>query len=338
MGGGELFVKLLDFGVAKHDASTKPGEETRTGAVIGSPFYMSPEQLMGEKGVDFRSDLWSLGVLAFEALTGERPFGGGTMGALTMQVHSETRPRASQKNPTLPRAVNDWFAKACARNPAARFAGAKELAAALATALGEEVPHGIALDQSGPRGEQMGLADTAEASSDRRPSARGTRDGVSAPPQISPTGAGLSSTGGTAKRDTAWRPMLLVAAVALGIGVLATRAIGRHGEGAAPGASGADVSPPPSSVPLAVTVAMPPIETRDAEVAPALPSVQQAASPKAPASSALPTHRPPPASSTATASAHRAAPPRASGTPAVSAPAASAERAERPPGSDDDIR
>jgi eukaryotic-like serine/threonine-protein kinase len=299
---------------------------------------MSPEQLMGEKGVDFRSDLWSLGVLAFEALTGERPFGGGTMGALTMQVHSETRPRPSQKNPTLPRAVDEWFAKACARDPAARFAGAKELAAALATALGQEVPHGIALEQSGPRGEQMGLADTAEASSHRRPSDRGTRDGVSAPPQISPTGAGLSSTGGTAKRDSAWRLMLIVAVVALGIGVLATRAIGRHGEGTAPGSSGADVSPPLSSAPPAVTVAMPPIETRDAWVAPAPTSAQQAASAEAPGSLAPPTRRPPPSSSTANANAHRLAPPRASATPAVPAPATSSERAERPQGSDDDIR
>ena len=233
MGGGELFVKLLDFGVAKHDAGTKPGEETRTGALIGSPFYMSPEQLMGEKGVDFRSDLWSIGVLAFEALTGQRPFGGETIGALTMQVHAEPMPRPSQKNPALPPAIDDWFLKACARNPAARFAGAKELAEALARALDQDAPRGIALERSAPRLDQMGLADTAEASSGERvPSASGARSGgsgskaVSAPPIHSATGAGLSTTGGsgaaggTGKRDLARRSMVLAGVVGV-LGVAA---------------------------------------------------------------------------------------------------------------------
>ncbi len=245
MGGGELFVKLLDFGVAKHEAATKPGDETRTGAVLGSPFYMSPEQLMGEKGVDYRSDLWSLGVLAFEALTGQRPFNGETVGALTMQVHAEKLPRPTQKNPMLPAAVDEWFFKACAREPAARFAGAKQLAAALAAALDEEAPRGISLESSGP-GIDPALAETAGASSaDRRGSDPNAPAGVrarpsgSAPPQISATGAGLSSTGGLGKREGAWRPVALMAmaAIAAGVfvGIRAMRVMGPAGSDSAPG-------------------------------------------------------------------------------------------------------
>jgi serine/threonine-protein kinase len=71
-GGGEAFVKVLDFGVAKIDAPEL--SRTKTGTAVGTPYYMSPEQTMGAKTLDFRTDLWSLGVVAFEALTGRRPF------------------------------------------------------------------------------------------------------------------------------------------------------------------------------------------------------------------------------------------------------------------------
>ena len=79
-GGGDLFVKLLDFGIAKGPEVGIVGSTTRTGSFIGSPFYMSPEQVVGAKAIDFRTDLWSLGVVAFEALTGEKPFYAETVG------------------------------------------------------------------------------------------------------------------------------------------------------------------------------------------------------------------------------------------------------------------
>src|SRR5690349_6647897 len=60
-GGGEVFVKLLDFGIAKALDLPLMSSTTRTGAVVGSPFYMSPEQVVGAKSVDARTDLWSLG-------------------------------------------------------------------------------------------------------------------------------------------------------------------------------------------------------------------------------------------------------------------------------------
>ena len=93
--GGEPFVKLLDFGTAK-DALRAPFATT-TGQLLGTPYYMSPEQILGEE-VDARTDIWSLGVLAFEALTGMRPFEGVTVGAITLAIHT-TRPRLTDLVP-----------------------------------------------------------------------------------------------------------------------------------------------------------------------------------------------------------------------------------------------
>ncbi len=135
----DLFVKLLDFGIAKTHAdegtSGSLGPETKTGQVVGTPYYMSPEQVTAQKVIDLRSDLWALGVVAFEALTGRRPFDGPSFGALAVQIATGDPPAPSAINPSLPPAVDGWFAKACARHPEARFASARELADAFRTAL-----------------------------------------------------------------------------------------------------------------------------------------------------------------------------------------------------------
>ena len=103
-GGGELFVKLLDFGIAKGPGAGGGvgivGSTTRTGSFIGSPFYMSPEQVIGAKTIDFKTDLWSLGVVAFEALTGDKPFFAETVGALALKIHRDPIPVPSATNPT----------------------------------------------------------------------------------------------------------------------------------------------------------------------------------------------------------------------------------------------
>jgi serine/threonine-protein kinase len=139
--GGEAFVKILDFGIAKAD-STKLGSGTRTGQVVGTPYYMSPEQIVGAKSVDLRADLWSLGVVVFEALAGRRPFEGETVGGLTLAIHGPT-PSLTAINGSLPSAVDAWFARACAKDASERFASARELSQALSEALGS-VPAGAA--------------------------------------------------------------------------------------------------------------------------------------------------------------------------------------------------
>jgi len=134
--GGELFVKLLDFGIAKRDQYLVAGSATTTGAVVGTPYYMSPEQIVGDKEINARTDIWSLGVVAFEAMTGRRPFEGTTVGAITLAIHTGTR-RITDHLPNAPVALDEWFAKACNRDPKARFQTPREASQALLLAAGD---------------------------------------------------------------------------------------------------------------------------------------------------------------------------------------------------------
>jgi serine/threonine-protein kinase len=334
VGGGELFVKLLDFGVAKlKDSTASSGAETQSGALLGSPVYMSPEQLMGDKRVDYRSDLWSVGVLTFEALTGVRPFGGETVGALTMQVHAVDRPRPTQKNPMLPASIDTWFARACAVDPAARFAGAKELSDGLAHALGELAPRGIELDGSRPRGEAAALADTAQVSSGGGSGEYGgssasgavgssrSRLAQSQPSAVTGTGSGIATSEPSkppAPAKGSWRTMALVGVAALAVGLVGPRMFGGSGPPAAASVSAATATATPApaaidppAVDAATTAATPAPSVTEAVVAAPPVTAPKTVAPKAPKPRAAPS---------ASASAR---------------PAASTVRAQ---GSDDDIR
>jgi serine/threonine-protein kinase len=97
---------------------------------------MSPEQIVGAKTLDHRTDLWSLGVVAFQALTGVRPFTGETQGAVLLAVCTGEIPKPSTLNAELTPALDAWFAKACARDPDKRFHSARVMAAALEEAVG----------------------------------------------------------------------------------------------------------------------------------------------------------------------------------------------------------
>ena len=129
--GYPLFVKVLDFGVAKMlgEAQVPGGSATltETGMVIGSPPYMSPEQLEGSKDVDLRSDLWSLGVIVYEALTGAQPFQGASFVSVGAAVLKGKYRPASELRPNLPPSIDDWFAKALCLDPGGRFQSAREM-------------------------------------------------------------------------------------------------------------------------------------------------------------------------------------------------------------------
>jgi serine/threonine-protein kinase len=214
-GDGGVFVKLLDFGIAKGANVPKLDNGTRTGAMMGSPYYMSPEQVVAAKDIDFRTDLWSVGVVVFEALTGRRPFEAETVGALAIKIHTEALPLPSEKNPNLPTSVDAWFSRACARAPQDRFASAKELAEQLQLALTGDARAAISLVPS-TRRSNIALAETAVAA---------TTD----PRAATDAGLGVQTTSRKATSRTA-RGVLIAAAVVVvgftvGIGVIKARNI-----------------------------------------------------------------------------------------------------------------
>ncbi len=131
-------VKVLDFGIAKVTSSlTDDGRSsTRTGTLLGTPLYMSPEQARGLRSVDFRTDLYSLGLVAYTMLTGRLPFNGETLGELLLQICAEPLPSLRAAVPGLPPSVEDWFQKACARLPEDRYPSAQALVEALRVAAG----------------------------------------------------------------------------------------------------------------------------------------------------------------------------------------------------------
>jgi len=133
----EEFVKVVDFGIAKLPKTPSDvSPDTRTGEIMGTPYYMSPEQARGIKTADQRADLWSLGVIAYRCAVGCLPFDGNTLVDLMIRITTSPIPVPSEKCPTLPRDFDSWFHKAVARDPEDRFATAMDLAAELARIAG----------------------------------------------------------------------------------------------------------------------------------------------------------------------------------------------------------
>jgi serine/threonine-protein kinase len=130
---GRLLLKLLDFGIAK-SVATEP--QTATGAMIGTVYYMSPEQFQGVKGIDHRTDLWSLACVAYEMLVGERVFSGDSVLMLGMHILGKDRPVPSRRAPGIPPGFDAWFARALHPDLAQRFSSAQEMMSSLAGALG----------------------------------------------------------------------------------------------------------------------------------------------------------------------------------------------------------
>lgn len=123
-------LKVADFGVAKISAHTL----TMTGTVLGSPFYMSPEQIRGEK-VDARTDQYALGVVAFEAFGGRKPFDAETLSALVYQIVHTDPPDLVLPDSEMARRVNPVLMRALAKSPDGRFGTCSEFVEAIAAAL-----------------------------------------------------------------------------------------------------------------------------------------------------------------------------------------------------------
>jgi eukaryotic-like serine/threonine-protein kinase len=129
-------IKVTDFGIAHMD-STETGEQrTRVGDVLGTPQYMSPEQTRGDK-LDGRSDLFSVGIVLYQMLTGHRPFGGDSLVALAMKIANEEPAPLEKARPDLPPALRRIVERCLAKNPDRRFQSGRELSEALSRVLAE---------------------------------------------------------------------------------------------------------------------------------------------------------------------------------------------------------
>lgn len=133
-------VKVLDFGISKNlgAAQFAGSHVTSTSSIVGSPAYMSPEQLRGSKQIDARADIWSLGVIAYQLVTGVLPYESDNVGALFAAI-LETEPlRPRQLKPDMPEALDIAIMKCLQKKPADRFKTTLELAAAL-TPMGTKI-------------------------------------------------------------------------------------------------------------------------------------------------------------------------------------------------------
>lgn len=132
---GNAFVS--DLGIARITGGERRGKAiTETGAIIGTPDYMSPEQAQGMDDVDHRTDIYALGVMLFEMLTGELPFSGGSGLQMLMMHIQNPVPSVLPLKPELPEALDSIVQQAMAKDRQSRYGGAVELSNALTTALG----------------------------------------------------------------------------------------------------------------------------------------------------------------------------------------------------------
>jgi serine/threonine-protein kinase len=323
--------KVLDFGVAKSNTPGISNSNTKTGSLLGTPYYMSPEQVRGTRVLDHRSDLWSLGVVVFECLTGKLPFQSEAFGDLLMKIMAGPTVSPSQLAP-LPPAIDGWWARAMAHEPEGRFQTAREFSEALTLALGMSVvpSHEMALD-----GSPMSRPSMPNAPSWPNVASWPSAPGVPTPFGGPPTGAGsaalaqsagaalgsplshgpatgpgfsgpsTSQTAGPVTAPTAAKPprstgVIIGVAVALGVGIGAAVFLSRPGPASTAAAAGVSAAPEPSAVATtpsatpaatAPTAAVAPSATADTAPTAAAPTVA-AAPPTAPLPGKLPAGKP----------------------------------------------
>jgi eukaryotic-like serine/threonine-protein kinase len=139
---------VADFGIARAlGAGAEEARLTETGLVVGTPAYMSPEQASGDKGLDARTDIYSLGAVLYEMLSGEPPYTGATTQALVVKRLTEPPPSARSVRPSVPEAVDQAIRRALAPVPADRFPNVAQFAQALTVAEGRDGGTAVSTEQ-----------------------------------------------------------------------------------------------------------------------------------------------------------------------------------------------
>jgi len=265
-----FIAKVLDFGIAKLDSQSDTGT-TQAGTLLGTPLFMSPEQVRGASSVDHRADLYALGMCLFHMLTHEFAFFSQNYSQILIGICTQPLPLLRATAPWVPESVEQWFQRACAKEPLERFQSADEMTEALQAAAG-----GAALSKhkSSPEGRiapetLVGYATPALATlqldaaplSLGRTQALAPRPPAGAGPMMAPVAVAIAiatnehgatpARGGT---DSEWRPparKLKPLLLGLGLGLLTVAvvaiALSLSGGGSASGSAAASRTPSAAS-------------------------------------------------------------------------------------------
>jgi serine/threonine-protein kinase len=237
--GAPFFTKVLDFGVATLRADAAP--HTATGVSVGTPSYMSPEQAAASPDLDGKSDLYALGLVAYRALTGAVAFPRESIDALGLGVYNLPLPRLTERRPSLPQAVEAWFARACHKDRAMRFADGATMATELARALGVLVPSNDARVRTSdvpPRTE--GPPRTDGPTRAHAPPPVRSEPPKADPPEVVAETPAATTEAGLAQRTTPGEPQprprnkgRLAALVAVAVGAVSGVGLALHGSSTA---------------------------------------------------------------------------------------------------------
>jgi eukaryotic-like serine/threonine-protein kinase len=214
-------VKVLDFGISK---ATGPAAQdvalTRTAAVMGSPLYMSPEQMASSRNVDVRTDVWAIGVVLYELLTGHVPFNGDTLPEVCVKISSHPPPPLRDVRPDLPLAVEAIVLKCLEKDRERRFRNVGELTRALVpygpprARISAERIERVLLNAEGPTSAMPGAATPATA---------GKHERSHGPVTLSSSWGATASRGSGARWVIGALAAALAIATAAGIALLARR-------------------------------------------------------------------------------------------------------------------
>lgn len=254
---GTPLVKVLDFGISKTNPFGESEHDmTRTASMLGSPRFMSPEQMRDPRAVDARSDIWSLGVVLYRLIAGHPPFEAETLGRLLTMVMHEQEPPISSVRRDIPPGFDEVLARCLQKDPAMRFANVAELAYALVPFAVEPVRAHAVADRIAAVLSLRPLTTTGDISIPiSLASGR-----VSAPPGVTDTGT-AAPWAGTGSRSipgawntTAWLGVGL-ASILVGSGIFAF--IRHDSRAAAPRAPSVQSQVPPTvAAPLTTATAV----------------------------------------------------------------------------------
>ena len=251
-------VKITDFGIARMRTADV---RTQTGVVLGSPRYLSPEQVLGKR-CDARADIFSLGVILYEMVTGQAPFNGIDVNSLMFQIVNFTPPPPSSINPALPAMLDLIIAKALAKNADERYAGIAEFAADLRVCRQQGAATTVPL---APAAAPQMIPDPTDPFADTLPSSRADDRSATIP------GNGMADTPparGLAKGFDSMAATMRLAAQTGAINdpetLAATFGVSRHDIDAM--VIGADTQPPPQPLPLPLPQTAAPWSPRDRKV------------------------------------------------------------------------